>query len=68
MTEPSDRIAAYKLLETAALVAFDLLDTHVEVASNGYGAALQPDGHLVVVGTRATSAGDAEFLVARYRD
>lgn len=35
MNEPSDRIAAYKLLETGALVAFDLLDTQVEASPDG---------------------------------
>jgi hypothetical protein len=30
MYESSDRIAGYKLIETGALVAFDVLDSHVE--------------------------------------
>jgi hypothetical protein len=35
MTDVSDRTAAYKLLETGALVAFDILDTRVEGSPDG---------------------------------
>ncbi len=30
MNESSDRLAGYKLLETGSLVAFDVVDTHIE--------------------------------------
>jgi hypothetical protein len=35
MIDASDRTAAYKLLETGALVAFDILDTRVEGSPDG---------------------------------
>lgn len=35
MPESSDRAAGYKLLETGALVAFDVVDTHIENPPGG---------------------------------
>ncbi len=35
MHESSDRVTAYKLLETGALVAFDVVDPHVEGSPDG---------------------------------